>query len=178
MSMRRRVAPAARTRPMVPVEPTADGTASYSAVQLRRGQRTAHGPSWSRGRRCPAEHAARCRSCGVADGVVNQVGQSDTAHGSSELVKAYTPCRGRPSGRNKLGHPAARARTSLGRQRAILGRVAGGLSEGRTRCALLTVNSIRLRSGHHRLPGIDCRRHLDRRAAALRGSWPVSGPAW
>ncbi len=30
---------------MVPVEPTADGAALYSAVQLRRGPRTAHGPS-------------------------------------------------------------------------------------------------------------------------------------
>jgi hypothetical protein len=95
--MRRRVAPAASTRPMVPVEPTADGAALYSAVQLRRGPYTAHGPSWSRCRRRPAEHAARCRSCGVADGVVNQVGQSGTAHGSSELVKANTPRRGRPS---------------------------------------------------------------------------------
>jgi hypothetical protein len=98
MCMRRRVAPAARARPMVPVEPTAAGAASYSAVQLRRGPRAAHGPSWARGRRCPAEHAARCRSCGVADGVVNQVGPSGTAHGSSELVKAHTPQRrGRPS---------------------------------------------------------------------------------
>ncbi len=100
MHMRRRVAPAARTRPMVPVEPTADGPALYSAVQLRRGPRTAHGPSWSRRRQCPAEHAARCRSCGVDDGVVNQVGPSDTARGSSELVKAHTPRRGRPSCRN------------------------------------------------------------------------------
>ena len=102
MRMRRREASAARPRPMVPVEPTAGGAASYSAVQLRRGQRTAHGPSWSRGRRCPAEHAARCRSCGVADGVVNQVGPSGTAHGSSELVKAHTPSRGRPSCRNNV----------------------------------------------------------------------------
>ena len=85
---------------MVPVGPTADGAASYSAVQLRRGPRTAHGPSWSRGRRCPAEHAARCRSCRLADGVVNQVGPSGTAHGSSELVKAHTPRRGRHSCRN------------------------------------------------------------------------------
>ncbi len=100
MSMRRSVAPAARPRPMVPVEPTADGAASYSAVQLRRGPRTAHGPSWARDRRCPAEHAARCRSCGVANGVVNQVGPSGTADGSSELVEAHTPRRGRPSCRN------------------------------------------------------------------------------
>jgi hypothetical protein len=101
MCMRRRVAPAARARPMVPDEPTA-GAASYSAVQLRRGPRSAHGPSWARGRRCTAEHAARCRSCGVADGVVNQVGPSCTAHGSSELVKAHTPRRGRPSCRNSI----------------------------------------------------------------------------
>ena len=90
---------------MVAVGPTADGAALYSAVQLRRGPRAAHGPSWSaappsRGRRCPAEHAARCRSCGVADGVVNQVGPSYMAHSSSELVKAHTPRRGRPSCRN------------------------------------------------------------------------------
>jgi hypothetical protein len=31
--------PVARARPMVPVGPTAGGAASYSAVQLRRGQR-------------------------------------------------------------------------------------------------------------------------------------------
>jgi hypothetical protein len=115
MCMRRRVAPAARARPMVPVEPTAGGAASYSAVQLRRGPRAAHGPSWARGRRYPAEHAARCRSCGVADGVVNQVsGPSGTARGSSELVKAHTPRRGRPSCRNTaqrvLVLPLSRAR--------------------------------------------------------------------
>ncbi len=91
MCMCRRVAPAARAQPMVPVEPTAGSAASYSAVQLRGGPRAAHGPSWARGRRYPAEHAARCRSCGVADGIVNQVGPSSTAHGSSELVKAHTP---------------------------------------------------------------------------------------
>ena len=69
--------------------------------QLRRGPRAAHGPSCARCRRYPAEHAARCRSCGVADGVVNQVsGPSGTASGSSELVKAHNPRRGRPSCRN------------------------------------------------------------------------------
>jgi hypothetical protein len=100
--MRRRVAPAARALPMVLVEPTAGGAASYSAVQLRRGPRAAHGPSWARDRRYPVEHAARCQSCGVADGIVNQVGPSGTvtAHGSSELVKAHTPRKGRPSCRN------------------------------------------------------------------------------
>jgi hypothetical protein len=98
--MRRRVASAARARPVVPVGPTAGGAASYSAVQLRRGQRMAHGPGWARGRRLLAEHAARCRSCGVANGVVYQVGPSGTAHGSPELVKAHTPRRGRPSCRN------------------------------------------------------------------------------
>jgi hypothetical protein len=100
--MSRRVAPAARARPVVPVGPTVGGAASYSAVQLWRGPqaRTACGPSWARGWRCPAEHAARCRSCGVADGVVNQVGPSGTADASSELVKAHTPRRGRPSCRN------------------------------------------------------------------------------
>ncbi len=87
---------------MVPVEPIAGGAASYSAVQLWRGPRAAHGPSWARGRRCSSEHAARCRSCGVAYGVVNQVGPSGTAHGSSKLVKAHTPRRGRPSCRNTL----------------------------------------------------------------------------
>ncbi len=70
MCMRRRVAPAARARQIVPVEPTACGAASYSAVQLLRGPCAA---SWARCRRHPAEHAARCRSCGVANGVVNQV---------------------------------------------------------------------------------------------------------
>ncbi len=100
MCMRRRVASAARARPTVPVGPTAGGAASYSAVQLRRGLRAAHGPSWTSGLRCPAEHAALCLSFGVADGVVNQVGPSGTAHGSSELVKAHTPRRGRPSCRN------------------------------------------------------------------------------
>ncbi len=58
------------------------------------------GPGWALGRRRLAEHAARCRSCGVADGVVNQVGPSGTAQGCSELVKAHTPRRGRPSCRN------------------------------------------------------------------------------
>jgi len=100
MRMRRRKASAARPRPVVPVGPTADGAALYRSAQLRRGPRPAHGPSWARGRRCPAEHAAQCRSCGVADGVVNQVGPSGTAHGSSELVKAHTPRRGRHSCRN------------------------------------------------------------------------------
>ena len=98
--MRRREASAARPRPVVPVGPTADGAALYRSAQLRRSPRPAHGPSWARGRRWPAEHAARCRSCGVADGVVNQVGPSGTAHGSSELVKAHTPRRGRHSCRN------------------------------------------------------------------------------
>jgi hypothetical protein len=37
-------------------------------------------------------------------------------------------------------------------------------------------NSLRLRRRHHWLPGIHSRRHSDRRAATLRGSWPVSGP--
>ncbi len=100
MCMRRRAAPAARARPVVPVGPTAGGAASYSAVQLRRGQRTTSCPTWARGLRRLAEHAARCRSCGVADGVVYQVGPSGTALGSSELVKAHTPRRGRPSCRN------------------------------------------------------------------------------
>jgi hypothetical protein len=37
--MRRRVAPAAHARPVVPVEPTPGGAVSRSAVQLRRGPR-------------------------------------------------------------------------------------------------------------------------------------------
>ncbi len=63
---------------------------------LRRGPRKVCGPGlgWASGRRRLAEHTARCLSCGVADGVVNQVvnkvGPSCTAHGSSELVKAHT----------------------------------------------------------------------------------------
>ncbi len=100
MCMRRRVASSGRGRPVVPVGPTTGGAASYSAVKVRRGQRTARGPSSARGRRRLAEHAARCRSHRVADGVVNQVGPSGTAHGSSDLVKAHTPRRGRPSCRN------------------------------------------------------------------------------
>jgi hypothetical protein len=103
MCMCQRVASAARARPVVPVGPTAGSAASYSAVQLLRGQRTARGPGWARCRRRLMEHAARCWSCGVADGIVNQVGPSCTAHGSSELVKAHTPSRGRPSCRNTDG---------------------------------------------------------------------------
>ncbi len=150
MRMRRREASAAHPRPMVPVEPTADGAASYSAVQRRRSQRTAHGPSWSRGRRCPAEHAARCRSCGVADGVVNQVGPSGTAHGSSELVKAHTPCRGRHSCRNMRRHTfrythfeiqkVRRVRQSLACRRAGV-----GMGEAPFYLCVLT----RLREGKH-----------------------------
>jgi hypothetical protein len=97
--MRRRLATAARARPVIPVRPTAGGAASYSAVQLRRGPRTADGPGWAGGRRRLAEYAAQCRLCGVADGV-SQVGPSGTARGSSELVKAHTPRRSRPSCRN------------------------------------------------------------------------------
>jgi hypothetical protein len=100
MGICRRIAPAARARPVVPVGPTAGGAASYSAVQLQPGPGTARCPGWARGWQRLAEHAARYRSCGVADGVVNQVGPSGTAHGSSELVKAHTPRRGRPSYRS------------------------------------------------------------------------------
>ncbi len=100
MCMCRRVASAARVRPVIPVGPTAGGAASYSAVQLRRAPRTARSPGWARSRRRFAEHAAWCRSCGVANGVVHQAGPSGAARGSSELVKAHTPCRGRPSCRN------------------------------------------------------------------------------
>jgi hypothetical protein len=44
---------------------------------------------------------------------------------------------------------------------------------------MCSTNSLRLpsRRRHHRLPGIHCRRYSDRRAAILRGSGPVSGPA-
>ncbi len=69
-------------------------------VQRRACPRTARSPGWAGGLRCLAEHAAQCRSCGVANGIVHQVGPSGTAHGSSELVKARTPRRGRPSCRN------------------------------------------------------------------------------
>jgi hypothetical protein len=108
MCMRRRVAPAARARPVVPVGHTAGGAASYCAVQLRRGPRTARSPGWASGRLRLAEHAARGQSCGVADGVVHQVGPYSTAHVSSELVKAHTPRRRRPSFRNTScgDHPA------------------------------------------------------------------------
>jgi hypothetical protein len=99
MCMRRRVARAAPARPVVPVGPTAGGAASRSAVQLRRGPLSARRPSWSPGRQCLSKHAAQCWSCRVADGIVHQVGLSGTACqcGSTELVKAHTPCRGRPS---------------------------------------------------------------------------------
>jgi hypothetical protein len=114
MCMRRRVAPAARARPMVPIEPTAGGAASYSAVQLRRGPRAAHGPVPPAAGPTAPEHAARCRSCGVADGVVNQVGPSGTAHGSSELVKAHTSRRGRPSCRNTGDQGSVQAMSGTG----------------------------------------------------------------
>ena len=68
-----------------------------------RGPRAASRPSWAHGRRSLAEHAAQCLSCAVANGVVHQVGPSGTAYGSSELVKAHTPRRGRPSCRNTSG---------------------------------------------------------------------------
>jgi hypothetical protein len=115
----RRVASAARARPVVPVGPGWVHGRQYRSVQRRAASAwPAHGPrSRARGRRRVAEHAARCRSCRVADGVVNQVGPSGTAHGSSELVKAHTARRGRPSCRNSRDaggsagrfHPAARA---------------------------------------------------------------------
>jgi hypothetical protein len=100
MYMRRRVASAARARPVVPVGSSAGSATSFRAVQLLRGPRTASGPGWARGLRRLAEHAARCRSCRVADGVVNQLGPSGSAHGSCDLVKAHTPRRDRPSYRN------------------------------------------------------------------------------
>ncbi len=75
MCMRRCVAAAARAWPVVPVGPTAGSAASYSAVQLGRDPRAASGSGWARDRRRLEEHAARCRSCGVADGVVHQVGR-------------------------------------------------------------------------------------------------------
>jgi hypothetical protein len=92
-------------------------------VSTRSCKRAASGIGWAYGRRCrfvqrraapawphgprsrlgplPAAPAARCWSRGVADGVVHQVGPSGTAcGGSSKLVKAHTPRRGRPSCRN------------------------------------------------------------------------------
>ncbi len=73
-------------------------TAPCSSGVVRAGPTVPVGPA--AGQRYPAEHAALCRSCGVADGVVNQVGPSGTPRGSSELVKAHTLRRGRPSCRN------------------------------------------------------------------------------
>jgi hypothetical protein len=92
------------------------------------GPRAASGAGWAHGRRCrfvqrcaapawPAyglrsrlSLAASCasrimrlsadRPCRVTDSVVHQVGPSCTACGSSELVKAHTPRRDRPSCRN------------------------------------------------------------------------------
>ncbi len=46
------------------------------------------GPGWACGLRRLVEHAARCRSCEVADGVVHQVGPSGTAHGSHRSTVA------------------------------------------------------------------------------------------
>jgi hypothetical protein len=66
------------------------------------GPRMAHGPAGPRGRRRPTEHAAQCRSCRVADGVVHQIGPSGTARASSELNKTHTPRRGRPSCRTSF----------------------------------------------------------------------------
>ncbi len=86
-------------RPVVPVVQLCTAPCSSGVAQ-----RTVRGPGWAGGRRRLKEYAARCLSCGVADGVVHQVGPSGTAHGSSELVKAYTPRRGRPSCRNRE-HP-------------------------------------------------------------------------
>ncbi len=60
MCMRQHVASAARARPLVPVGPTAGGAASYSAVQLRRGPRTARGPGW-----VPRAAAPRGACCSV-----------------------------------------------------------------------------------------------------------------
>ena len=105
MRMRRRVAPAARARPMIPVQrqlqPTTGGAASYSALQLPRS-RLGPWPAVPRGaaRACGsvtclgAGHPEMDRSHGVSGW------QSGTAHGSSELVRAHTPRRGRPSCRN------------------------------------------------------------------------------
>jgi hypothetical protein len=57
---------------------------------------------------------------------VNQVGPSGTAHGSSELVKAHTPCRGRHSCRNILRrHPISECSTSIPDRRRRPGSVPG-----------------------------------------------------
>jgi hypothetical protein len=145
MCMRRRVAPAARA-PVVPVGPTARGAASYSAVQLRRGPRTAHGPGWVSGWRRLAEHAAQCLSCGVGDGVVHKVGPSGTTHGSSELVKTHTPRRGRPSCRNRLDNPGSATRLHL------LGPAAIGSGPGRrTRSGVSSSWMDRVELGRRRL---------------------------
>ncbi len=47
------------------------------------------GPVGSRCWLCLVEHAAWCRSCRVADGVVHQVGPYGTARVSSKLVKPH-----------------------------------------------------------------------------------------
>ena len=89
---------------------------------------------------------------------------------------------GRSTGRAGNGRTQVRAsraelrtRTSLGRQRAILGRAAGEPRVTLRTNQMCSTNSLRLRRRHHRLPGIHRRRRSDRRAATLRGSWPVSG---
>jgi hypothetical protein len=62
-------------------------------------------PVGSRGRRRLAEHAACHAKSPMAN--VHQVGPSSTASGSSELVKAHTSRRGRPSCRNTWSCRAA-----------------------------------------------------------------------
>jgi hypothetical protein len=88
MCMRRRVAPAVRARPSVPVGLTAVplrmAPCSSAAVRSRPA-----GPVGSRGRRCLTEHAARCLSCGVADGVVHQAGPSGTARAPNKLKPTF-----------------------------------------------------------------------------------------
>jgi hypothetical protein len=57
---------------------------------------------------------------------VNQVGPSGTAHGSSELVKAHTPRRGRPSCRNTLSMPRAQDASSYSYSHGACARVRRG----------------------------------------------------
>jgi hypothetical protein len=133
MCVRRRVAPAACSQPVVPVGrnsprpavPFRPAPCSSGVTRVRPAV-----PVGSSGRRRLAEHA-QCRSCRIADGiVVHQVGPSGTARGSSELVKAHTPRRGRPSCRNTppggLVGAASRSRSGTGPLPLLTQRVSCG----------------------------------------------------
>ncbi len=149
----------------------------HASTRSFRGPRATSGPDWTHGRRCRfvqrraalawppvvpvgyrgrrrlGKHAAWCRSCGVANFVVHQVGPSC---GSSELVKAHTCCRGRPSCRNTLHSGAHRGRTRPGRWDR-------GSSRLPSPGALGVVGTAQAGPGQHRLAcGEPTARHVPR----------------